>query len=154
MVIKIDGEAFMIALPQSADEQAIELLDRVINLQMTLNAGLVRLPSEGKTIIWEKLLEFAKKIAHQTGCPTGDIIWGSSKSSSIESNEAILASISSELDYLKTSLDYAAHSALFTLNAVALISRAQAIAQYPRLKDEIESVRSKLGELIDQIMEQ
>src|SRR5271165_3870267 len=113
----------MIALPQSTDEQAIELLDRAINLQMTLNTELVCLPSEGKTAIWERLLGFAKKIAYQSGCPTGDIIWGSSKSNSIERNAAVLVSISSELDNLRTSLDYAAHSALFTLNTMALISR-------------------------------
>ena len=144
----------MIALPQSTDEQAIELLDRAINLQMTLNTELVCLPSEGKTAIWERLLGFAKKIAYQSGCPTGDIIWGSSKSNSIERNAAVLVSISSELDNLRTSLDYAAHSALFTLNTMALISRAQAIAQHPQLKNEIESIRSKLGELIDDMMEQ
>lgn len=142
------------ALTGPNDAKAIELLESVVALQMALHTELLSLPSGGKTAIWSKLLDFAKKIAQKSKCPTGDILWGQSMPISIERNDVILASIGAEFDDLRTSLDYAAHSALFMLNAMALISRAQAVAEHPRLMSETRSVRMTLGELIDKIVEQ
>jgi hypothetical protein len=144
----------MVAPTGSNDAKAIELLEGVIALQMALHTELLSLPSGGKTAIWLKLLDFAKRIAQNSKCPTGEILWGQSIPVSIGRNDVILASIGSELDGIRASLDYAAHSALFVLNAMALISRAQALAEHPRLTSQTRCVRMALGELIDEIMEQ